>query len=534
VALEARAGPGWIENLLRPALIAGMAVCIGAPVVRVLEEMWPGWDGSYLLTFAFFAGLEGILAERLLQRRRVTGWAYLGSRAAELLFLLLVLKLLNYFPLGPGQLLADAARWPLDPGSFVTDLDLLTGMLFAALWVGAVYAGRMVAEIELPEARTDLPPADRSSPEYYLWLTQPSMVGDRQERLDRLGELFLLGGMALLFAAALVHAFVSSARALGVPILLYFALGVALLSQAQFSVKNASWQVQGLPVQPDMARRWLLAALAFLAGIALVALVLPTGYALGPFRAIWAALSLLLQVLAFVFSLLFFIFLSLLAFLLPRTEIERPVPPRLDPVTPPVPGGEAVAFPWLQVLASAVFWLVILIIVGYAVARFVRERWPQWGAGEAEQAGLWRRFLAWLREIWQRWRGWQSDVREEWARRRAEAAREARGARPARPFSLRRLGPRELVRYFYVSTARRAAQAGQPRRPAQTPYEYEASLGGQFPDLEPDLLGLTEAFVQARYGREPVEADDVERVKPLWQRIKAALRRRRDSSLRSE
>jgi hypothetical protein len=31
-----------------------------------------------------------------------------------------------------------------------------------------------------------------------------------------------------------------------------------------------------------------------------------------------------------------------------------------------------------------------------------------------------------------------------------------------------------------------------------------------------------------------VEADDVERVKPLWQRIKAALRRRRDSSLRSE
>ena len=93
---------------------------------------------------------------------------------------------------------------------------------------------------------------------------------------------------------------------------------------------------------------------------------------------------------------------------------------------------------------------------------------------------------------------------------------------------MRGLEPRELVRYFYVSTARRAAQAGQPRRPAQTPYEYEASLGEQFPDLEPDLAGLTDAFVEARYSRALVKPEDVNRVKPLWQRIKAALRRRRN------
>ena len=99
---------------------------------------------------------------------------------------------------------------------------------------------------------------------------------------------------------------------------------------------------------------------------------------------------------------------------------------------------------------------------------------------------------------------------------------------------MRRLEPRELVRYFYVSAARRAAQAGQPRRPAQTPYEYEASLGEHFPDLEPDLSGLTEAFVEARYGREPVEDEDVARVKPLWQRVTAALRRRRGSLPRPE
>ncbi|RPI58763.1 MAG: hypothetical protein EHM56_00910, partial [Chloroflexi bacterium] len=411
MALEPRTGGGWVENLLRPVLIAGMTACIGAPLVLVVEMLVPGWDGSYLLAFAFVAGLEGILSERQLQRRRITGWAYLGSRAAELLFLLLVLKLLNYVPLGMGRLLAEAARWPLSPESFLTDLDILTGLLFIPLWMGAIYGGRIVAEIELELGRTGPPPADRNSPEYYMWLTQPSIVRDRQERLDWLSELFLWGGIALLLGATLIHVFVSSARALGVPVLLYFALGVALLSQAQFSVKNASWQVQGIPVQPGMARRWLLAALAFLAGVALLALVLPTGYALGPFRAIWGAFALVIQVLVFFFALLFFLFTTLLALLLPRAQMTQPVPPRFDPVPPPLPGGDPTSFPWLQVLASALFWIVILVIVGYALVRFVRERWPGWEEGEGEQAGGWRRLLAWLRGIWRRWRGWQREAR---------------------------------------------------------------------------------------------------------------------------
>ena len=90
-----------------------------------------------------------------------------------------------------------------------------------------------------------------------------------------------------------------------------------------------------------------------------------------------------------------------------------------------------------------------------------------------------------------------------------------------------RLPPREMVRYFYLSVAKRAAQAGQSRRAGQTPYEYQATLDEHFPELEPDLAGLTETFVKARYSREAVERREAETVKPLWQRLKAALRRRR-------
>jgi hypothetical protein len=99
--------------------------------------------------------------------------------------------------------------------------------------------------------------------------------------------------------------------------------------------------------------------------------------------------------------------------------------------------------------------------------------------------------------------------------------------RPFRFLSLRRLPPRELVRYFYLSAERRAAEAGRPRHRHQTPYEYEADLDESFPDLEDDLSGLTEAFVAARYDSRPLDKEDADAVKPLWQRIKAALRRRR-------
>ena len=106
-------------------------------------------------------------------------------------------------------------------------------------------------------------------------------------------------------------------------------------------------------------------------------------------------------------------------------------------------------------------------------------------------------------------------------------ARMPAAPRPLRLFFPGRLSPRQLIRYFFLSAEKRAAQAGQPRGAGQTPYEYRANLDESYPELEPDLEGLTDAFVRARYSAEPVGKEDAAAVKPLWQRIKAALRRRR-------
>jgi hypothetical protein len=160
--------------------------------------------------------------------------------------------------------------------------------------------------------------------------------------------------------------------------------------------------------------------------------------------------------------------------------------------------------------------------------RFVRDRMGTLEGAEGAEGRWWQRILLWVRALWRAWRKLGQEVQQRLVRRQQERRAEQPGTRRRLSFfSLRRLAPRELVRYFYLSTVRRAAQAGQPRQQGQTPYEYETALGAKFAELEPDLHGLTEAFVEARYSRRPVEPDEVKAVKPLWQRIKAALRRRR-------
>jgi hypothetical protein len=338
--------------------------------------------------------------------------------------------------------------------------------------------------------------------------------------------MFMWGGIALLISSALMQKLVPTAQALAIPTLLFFALGVAVLSQARFSVTYAGWRLQGAVVQRSLVRRWLLWAALFLTGVALASSLLPTEYAMGPVSAVLGVLRIVVGFVVFVVMALFFLLTLPLALLLPSVDLApRPKLPSLDAPPPALTSaGESPA--WLEALGSALFWVIVLSIVGFAVFRFVQDRLGAAPELRSAEGGWWGRFLTWLRGIWRGWRSLQRDIRSRLGQQRV--AREAGPSRRlpgTRFWSLRRLSPRDLVRYFYLSTVRRAGQAGQPRIPGQTPYEYEADLGERFTELEPDLSGLTEAFVRARYGYEAVKNADAEEVKPLWQRIKAALRR---------
>jgi hypothetical protein len=520
----------WVDNLLRPALIAAMLTCLMAPPVALLEWLYEDWEGTYVLAFAFVAGLEGIISERTLQKQRITGWGYLVSRAAEFLVLMLALKLVGYVGLGFDQLRADSQLWSIDINTLVTEQDLYLAMLFLPMWAGAIYVARMVRDLDVQEMPS--PPSDKTSIEYYLWLTRPSVPRDCQQVLQWLGEFFVWGGIVLLFMSMLVYLFVSQDKGVAWPVTLYFILGIALMSQGQFSVLTSSWQVQEIPVQRGIARRWLVWAAIFVTIVTLVAALLPTWYTMGPLQALLGLLAILADIFTGLLALLLYLLSVPLRLLV--SEEELPPPPTMVPQSFSVPeaANHGSAIP--EIIISAVFWTVVLAILTYSVYRFYRDRVGSL-SDEALSTGWWGRIAAWLKDMWHRWRLWRQGIQERLVRPRAERKPErTRRPSPFRFFFPGRLPPREQVRYFYLSAEKRAGEAGRARRPGQTPYEYRVSLDESFPDLEPDLTGLTDAFVHARYSALPVQKEQAEAVKPLWQRIKTALRRRRLSEGQQE
>jgi hypothetical protein len=533
MAMKDRSSHWWIQNLLRPVLVAGMLACLATPLAGLVEYWFEGWNGTTLLTFAFFAGLEGILSERALRKQRVTSWGHLASRGAEALVLLIVLKLVSYVPGRLDQLWADALQWQTDPNSFLDGRFTYVAFLFLGMWVCALHVARQLGQLDVAEAQGPAP-TDRTSIEYYLWLDSMS-EHDREAGLEWLATLFVWGGSALLVASTVMYALLPSARTLAIPILLYFALGLALLGQGHFSVLHARWRAQGIPIQRGIARRWLLWALLFIGGVALVALLLPASYGAQSLLALVALLGqvllVLYQVMIFIIYLLIFLLFLPFFFLFP--SVETPPPPRFEPLSPLTPGQLPTGqqSPLLELVATALFWIIALAIMAYAAYHFARDRFDLLSNLEKMEGGWLGRLQVWLRGLRQWWRAWWRDVQPRRQQRRGRQRPErTTGLAPFRFVALRRLSPRELIRYFYLSTERRAARAGQPRRADQTPYEYRAALDRRFPDLEPDLEGLTDAFVKARYSPQVMQKPDAEATKPFWQRLKAALRQWRARS----
>jgi len=514
----------WLENLLRPVLIALMLVCLLAPVVALLEWMLSGWQGDYFLVFTFFAGLEGLLSERLLRQRRITAYNYLASRASEVLILLALLKLAGHLAQGIEAFGGQVQAWMTGQDPFLTPTDAILSILFVAFWLGAQSVARLAMQLDVKEEIPE-PPEDRTSVAYYLWLTRPHPLSDRHQALDSLAERFAWGGIGILLVSVLLYMLGSFDRALALPILIYFLLGIGLLSQGHFGSLQIRWQMQRLPVQKGIVRRWLLWVSLFLVLVALIAVWLPTLYSMGPLQALLGVLAILFNVLSFLYYALLVLISWPLAFLFPNMETPTP-PPTLSPDALLAPQTAQAPGPALfETLLSALFWVVLAAVAVYAVVRFFQDRLGVLSRTETG-ASWWGRFLAWLQSLWRQWRRKRSEIqsrREQRQKGRASIAAEA----PARRFFFPgRLPAREQIRYFYLSTVRRAGQAGQARSPSQTPLEYRRSLDLQLPDLEPDLAGLTDAFLEARYSARPLHREDAQAAKTFWQRLRAALRAR--------
>jgi hypothetical protein len=105
-----------------------------------------------------------------------------------------------------------------------------------------------------------------------------------------------------------------------------------------------------------------------------------------------------------------------------------------------------------------------------------------------------------------------------------------KGAAPWRFIRLRGLSTREQIRYFYLSTVRRAGQRGVERGQSETPLEYASDLKSGWPEVEGEVDDLTDAFLEARYSRKSIGDNRLGRIKQTWKLVRTAVKKRRKNS----
>ncbi len=525
----------WAEAVFEPVALIGAMICFVIGIVAFGLAIVPSWQTRFLVALSVLVGLEAFLYSR-----RLTRSEFLFKEWLVLLVPPVVLaRFLPYIDDPTASLGRDISDWWRDPGTFFSTAFVFDSIILLVVWSIVFSCTQCLNQLRVQEGEI-VERADRRFNDLYEdnWRSY-----DHSEPLRKLGQFYLWGGVILVLLSSLASIGTTqflSFDALGqllafqrpslhlvlANVLLYFILGLLLIGEAHFVRQRTIWLLDRLSVPPELASRWVTSVAGLVILAALIALILPTSYAVTLGQIASYLVSFLLEVFTYAAAALFYL-MYLFAQLLPRTggSSEQPaptLPPRLPQVTPTPSGASS-----LETIRSLVFWLVALGIVVYSLRVMWGKRRP-WFLRLPLLALVrlpFRLIAGLLRLIGRMGREVGRAVASAVPRMLRQAP--AVVPRPLSFVSLSKLGPRELIEYFYLSVCERAGQLGHPRPPGVTPLEYRSLLRERLPLVDPELDRLTDAFVEARYGPRPPTRTEVQTIRGQWQALKVKLRRAR-------
>jgi len=503
----------WLKHLFHPLAIGVMMGCIALSVVELVHLIAPTWSGTYLVVGCVLAALEANYSYRLLRARRLWSTDALKFRAAEIGLFFILLKAGSFIGDRWADVLADVKTWPRYPLNVIDPETMMAFILAVLSWWASTQTVRDLERIGEP-------------PEHNRYYVPPR---------ESLTNRFFAGGVALLLIAGLNRIGIAQLLNLRRPpvpglllnVLVYFLVGLVMLGQTQFTRLRNLWQAQRIKIADELAGRWVRYSLIFISLAALVAFLLPTGYTVSLLDIAGGILLLIVGILTFILTLLLWPLGFLLSLLFgPSYRLRRPRF-TVSSVSLRTFTGNVTTMGWFEILRSLLFWAIALGMIYYVIRSYLRDH-PELAAQLATLKPiqvllrLWaaiRRYLARLAE----------SVSERFPRRLLP--RRAGPQSPADPFRFFRLGalsPRERILYYYLSILRRASQQGFPRRDAQTPYEYTATLDPHLPQAQEELDTLTHAFVEARYSPHTIRPEWAGQIRAHWEQVRAALQALKD------
>ncbi|MCB8926637.1 MAG: DUF4129 domain-containing protein [Ardenticatenaceae bacterium] len=533
----------WSRTIVQPLLISLLITSLLSSVLALAQiisrqDIWLPFS-----LFFLFVTLEGCYTTLWLQqpeRRLLNHTAY---RAAEFVLLLLLLRLFTWIVVGNWPEFSSLPDILRRPQLILLDAPfIVSGLLGLFGWERAIALGQTFNALSIDQAEVY----------YYSRPTKERIASDKPVRTNRGAIVFtffrqwIAGALILAVVTSMsnfdvVDLYRGSSLALarqGLPselllfLLVYFLAGFTLLSQAQLAAMNARWLINGVTRTGHVEKSWHRYTLILLGGIALLAAFLPIGSTFAISSLIGAIITGLSAVATFLMTListLLALFLSLFTGG-PREEgleplVQPTIPPLPTPTATPIPSSLPPPIVDTGLITSSLFWAVAIVMSVTAVSFFLRERGVRLNTAVLQR--FWQQLLHWLQITWKeaghQVQDWQQAVRTRLQRQPKE---DEENQPPWRFIRLNSLSPREQIRYFYLSTVKRATDKGVARQQAETPLEFAQDLKENWPEAEEDVDALTEAFLEARYGRSPIEKEDVNPVKKRWRQVKSSLRRK--------
>jgi hypothetical protein len=503
-------------------LVVLMMMTFAMGVVYLGGRLVPTWRGGYLVWLSLVLSLEAIYTRK--RARLLEGREKAFFRISEWIAIAVAIKILLYLINDPAQLLEDLPRWQENfVENFFTAEYVLALVLSLGFWLVTVaYSG----ELE------DLHEREKDAEWDELGKLQNALKDIRGRISSR---IFIIGTLLVIMAVASRIDASAIFRARGAPppgyqapvanVLVYFILGLVMLSLTQFALMRTRWLSQRLAVSPGLAKNWIRYGLAFFAVLAVVVFFLPTEYSLGLLDTLRYSLDFLIRAVAFLFTLILLPLtwcLSLFRFSQSEVSESQPAAP-FSP--PPVAGQPGQPLPWLEVVRSLAFWIIFIGVIAFALRYYLMQNSALWQTIRAFPLVRW--LAGALSGLWSWLKGANrqlgSLVRSGIKRLRPKNVR-LPGLAIRRMLNPARLDPREKIIFYYLNLIHLGGERGLDRRPAQTPYQYEVRLVDAMPDVGQELRELTGSFVEARYSRHPVEEPHAAQAASLWERIKAILR----------
>jgi hypothetical protein len=513
------------------SLVAILLVCVAVALAWLIEYIFPDWNSSYLPWATFAFSLEAMYYRRIIRQKKLSLFdrEFWLHRGAELVVLVLFVRIFLYIVNGVDQFIQDFQGWPKNWYLLLDDGEFLGVTLFLTL----VWGISNLFGADLDHLQTH--------PNDIHWDTISELDLDRKEARNQLVGRMLSLGMVLILVTVIVRLNAGQilgetgfSRAATLNLLVYFGICVVLFSFTQFALLHGRWYWENTPIDGNIGVRWVRYGMIFAGILIILAILLPTMYTTGLLESI----RFLLSLIGYLITLIYFLYTALIALLygiLSSFSGREVMPQTLELPNYQLPGKllnpndqMLIDIPIINWLLSLIFWITLLIVIGISLTHYFKQNSELFLKIKTMPVITWVLSLfEWLFAAFVGLGGHLKQSVINSIHLLSNPLREDVISRSSY-LSLRKLGSREKIIFYYLAFLRRSRDIGAKREPHVTPNMFRNKLAPLLPDDARQATStLTEAFYTARYSSRQVTPEDVTPALSAWKKLRQYFRKLR-------